>query len=110
MSDRAAAIALLRDSTLAVRESTLTSWCEALASGMDISARQSPQAARRNPSGTLGTVGFVGPVFHRPNILSFSSVVRQFWRHAERCRICLRIHASKRWLLNSTRQAAGWMA
>src|SRR5688500_12958609 len=37
---------------------------------MDMSARQPPQAARRTPSGTLGSFGFVGPVFHRPNILS----------------------------------------
>jgi capsid assembly protease len=27
-------------------------------------------AARRTPSGSVGTFGFMGPIFHRPNILS----------------------------------------
>jgi len=73
MSDRAAALALLRDTTWALRESTLNAWCQALASDAGLTARHTPQAAtaRRSPSGTIGSFGFVGPVFHRPNILSF---------------------------------------
>ncbi len=75
MSDRTAAIALLADGPLAIRESTLTAWCQALASDTGISAFQAQArtstGARRNPAGTIGTFGFVGPIFHRPNVLTF---------------------------------------
>jgi hypothetical protein len=66
------ALALLRESPLAPRESTLESWCEALATGIDVADMPKVQAAaaRRTPSGSVGTFGFMGPIFHRPNLLS----------------------------------------
>lgn len=74
MSDRAAALALLRQTTWALKESTLDAWIEALQSSDVGTAPRRDEvqaAARRTPSGTLGSFGFVGPIFHRPNILSF---------------------------------------
>ena len=72
MSDRAAA--LVRDTPLAIRESTLNAWCHALASdgsGMPPIEARTAGGAKRTPTGSIGSFGFVGPVFRRPNFLSF---------------------------------------
>jgi signal peptide peptidase SppA len=74
MSDRTEALALLQDSTLALRESTLNAWCQALSADSSAAGQQAarqPAGARRTPSGAIGTFGFIGSVCHRPNILSF---------------------------------------
>jgi signal peptide peptidase SppA len=71
---RAAALALLRETPLALRQSTLDAWCHALTTDGGVTEALKPQAAARSsrtPSGTVGTFGLVGPIFHRPNFLSF---------------------------------------
>jgi len=74
MSDRATALAILRDTPLALRESTLNAWCQALAADTIGASRleaRTPAATKRTPTGNIGSFGFFGPVFHRPNFLSF---------------------------------------